>query len=65
VKLVEHVSNKVVKFFEGLLDSITIIDSTSFSLNYHSFYYDKRLNDFGRKEKKYVKTIICIEDKSQ
>ena len=35
-------------------------------MNYHSFYYDKRLNDFGRKaKKKYVKTTIIVDDKSQ
>jgi len=46
--------------------NITIIDSTGFSVNYHSFYYDKRLKDFGRKvKKKYVKTTICVDDKSQ
>jgi len=29
-------------------------------------HYDKRLNDFGRKvRKKYVKTTICVDDKSQ
>jgi len=34
-------------------------------LNYHSFYY-KRLNDFGRKErKKCVKASILVDDKSQ
>jgi len=55
-----------VKSFHGLLGSITLIDSTGFSVNYHSFYYDKRLNDFGRKvKKKYVKTTICVNDKSQ
>ena len=55
-----------MKFFEGLLGNITIIDSTGFSANYHSFYYDKRLSDFGRKVKrKYVKTTIIVDDKSQ
>jgi len=66
MKLVESVSNKVVKSFVELLANITIIDSTGFSVNHHSFYYDKRLNDFGRKErKKYVKTTIIVDDKSQ
>jgi len=65
MKLVASVFNKVVKFFEGLLGNITIIDSTGFSYNYHSFYYDKRLNDFGRKvRKKYVKTTIIVDDRS-
>jgi len=48
----------------GLLDNITIIDSSGFSVNYHSYYYDKRLNDFGRK-KKYVKATIIVDEKSQ
>jgi len=40
-----------------------IIDSTGFSVNYHSFYYD---NDFGRKvRKKYVKGTILVDNKSQ
>jgi len=57
MKLIASVFNKVVKSFHGLLGNITIIDSAEFSVNYHSFYYDKRLNDFGRKERKnYVKT---------
>jgi len=35
-------------------------------LNHHSFYYDKGLNDFNRKvRKKYVKTAIIVDDKSQ
>ncbi len=43
-----------------------IIDSTGFSVNYHSFYYDKRLKEFGRRmKKKYVKTTICVDDQSQ
>ncbi len=43
-----------------------VIDSTGFSLNYHPFYYDKRLDDFGRKvKKKYVKTTIYVDDQSQ
>jgi len=29
-----------------------IIDSTGFSADFHSFYYDKRLDNFGRKVKK-------------
>jgi len=66
MKLVASVFNKIVKFFLGLLGNITIIDSTGFSLNYHSFYYDERLKDFSRKvKKKYVKTTIIIDDKSQ
>jgi len=47
----------------GLLGNIIIIDSTGFSVNYHSFYYD---NDFGKRvRKKYVKATICVDDKSQ
>jgi len=66
MKLVESVSNKVVKSFLGLLGNITIINSTGFSLNCHSFYYDKRLNDFGKRVKrKYVKATIIVDDKSQ
>jgi len=43
-----------------------LIDSTGFSVNYHSFYYDKRLNDFGKRVKrKYVKATIIVDDKSQ
>ncbi len=35
-------------------------------MDYHSFYYDKRFDDFGRKVKKnYVKTTICVDDQSQ
>ncbi len=33
----------------GLLGNRMIIDCTGFSVNYYSFYYDKRLDDFGRK----------------
>jgi len=66
MKLVESVFNKVVKSFEGLLGNITIIDSTGFSCNYHSFYYDKRLSEFGKKvRKKYAKMTIIVDDKSQ
>ena len=66
MKLITSVFNKVVKSFHGLLGSIIIIDSTGFSLNYHSFYYDKRLNDFGKKvRKEYVKTTIIADEKSQ
>ena len=66
MKLIASVFNKVVKSFEGLLGNITTIDSTGFSLNYHSFYYDMRLNDFGRKvRKKCVKATIIVNDKSQ
>jgi len=66
MKLVESVSNKVVKSFLGLLGNITLIDSTGFSVNYHSFYYDKRLNDFGKRvRKKYVKVTIIVDEKSQ
>ena len=55
-----------MKSFLGLLGNITIINSTGFSVNYHSFYYDKRLKDFGRKvRKKYVKVAIIVDDKSQ
>ncbi len=50
----------------GLLGNRMIIDNTEFSVDYHSFYYDKRLDDFGRKvKKKYVKTTICVDDQSQ
>jgi len=46
------------------MGNIIIIDSTGFSLN--PFYYDKRLDDFGRKVKrKYVKTTIVVDEKSQ
>ena len=66
MKLIASVFNKVVRSFQGLLSNITIIDSTGFSVNYHSFYYDKRLNDFGKRvRKKYVKTTIIVDDKSQ
>ena len=66
MKLITSVFSKVVKSFLGLLGNIIIIDSTGFSVNYHSFYYDKRLNDFGKKVKrKYVKTTIVVDDKSQ
>ncbi len=35
-------------------------------MDYHSFYYDKRLDDFERKVKKnYVKTTICVDYQSQ
>jgi len=65
MKLITSVFNKVVKSFLGLLGNIIIIDSTGFSVNYH-FYYDKRLNDFGRKVKrKYVKATIIVDEKSQ
>ncbi len=50
----------------GLLGNRMIIESTGFSVDYHSFYYDKRLDDFGRKvKKKYVKTTIYVDDQSQ
>jgi len=63
MKLVASVFNKVVKSFMGLLGNITVIDSTGFSVNYHSFYYD---NDFGKRvRKKYVKVTILVDDKSQ
>jgi len=66
MKLIMSVFNKVVKSIMGLFGNIIIIDSTGFSVNYHSFYYDKRLNDFGRKaKKKCVKTTIVVDDKSQ
>jgi len=66
MKLITSVFNKVVKYFEGLLGNIMIIDSTGFSVNYHSFYYDKRPKDFGKKVKrKYVKATIIVDDKSQ
>jgi len=66
MKLITSVFNKVVKSFLGLMGNILIIDSTGFSVNYHSFYYDKRLNDFGRKvRKKYVKATILVDEKSQ
>jgi len=66
MKLITSVFNKVVKSFLGLLGNILIIDSTGFSLNYHSFYYDKRLNDFGKRvRKKYVKATIVVDEKSQ
>jgi len=66
MKLITSVFNKVVKSFQGLLGNIIIIDSTGFSVNYHSFYYDKRLNDFGKKVKrKYVKATIVVDEKSQ
>jgi len=48
------------------LGNIIIIDSTGFSVNYHSFYYDKRLNDFGKRvRKKYVKATIFVDDQLQ
>jgi len=66
MKVIKSVFNKVVKSFEGLLGNIIIIDSTDFSLNYHSFYYDKRLNDFGKRvRRKYVKATIIVDEKSQ
>jgi len=66
MKLITSVFNKVVKSFEGLLGNIMLIDSTGLSYNYHSFYYDKRLNDFGKKvKKKYVKVTIIVDEKSQ
>jgi len=41
-----------------------LIDSTGFPLT--TIHYDKRLNDFGRKErKKCFKTKILVDDKSQ
>jgi len=66
MRLINSVFNKVVRSVMGLLGNIIIIDSTGFSVNYHSFYYDKRLNDFGRKvRKKYVKATIVVDEKSQ
>jgi len=66
MKLFASVFNKVVKSFQGMLGNIMLIDSTGFSMNYHSFYYDKRLNDFGKRVKrKYVKATIIVDDKSQ
>jgi len=66
LKLIESVSDKAIKSFLGLLGNTTIIDSTGFSSNHHSFYYDKRLNDFGKMViRKYVKTTILVDDKSQ
>jgi len=63
MKLITSVFNKIVKSFEGLLGNIIIIDSTGFSVNYHSFYYDKRLNDFGKRvRKKYVKATIIVDE---
>ncbi len=65
-RLITYVFNKILKFFYGLLGNRMIIDSTGFSVNYHSFYYDKRLKEFGRRvKKKYVKTTICVDDQSQ
>jgi len=64
--LITFVFNQILKFFMGLLGNRMIIDSTGFSVDYHSFYYDKRLNDFGRKvKKKHVKRTICVDDQSQ
>jgi len=64
--IIEFVFNQVLKFFIELFGNRMIIDSTGYSVNYHSFYYDKRLDDFGRRVKKrYVKTTICVDDKSQ
>ena len=35
-------------------------------MNHHSFYYDKRFKDFGKRVKrKYVKTTILVDEKSQ
>ena len=66
MKLITFVFNKVVKSFLGLLGNIMLIDSTGFSVNYHSFYHDKRLKDFGRKvRRKYVKATIVVDEKSQ
>ena len=66
MKLITFVFNKVVKCFLGLLGNIIIIDSTGFSVNYHSFYYDKRLKDFGKRVKrKCVKATIVVDEKSQ
>ena len=57
------VSNTVMKYFEGALSNIAIINGSCFSDNYH---YDKRLNDFGLKVKeKYVKATIVVDNKSQ
>ncbi len=64
--IIEFVFNQVLKSFTELFGNKMIIDSTGYSVNYHSYYYDKMLGDFGRKVKKrYVKTTICIDDKSQ
>ena len=66
MKVITSVFNKVVKSFLGLPGNILIIDSTGFSVNYHSFYYDKRLKDFGKRvRRKYVKATIIVDDKSQ
>jgi len=65
-RIITYVFNQILKFFYGLLGNRMIIDSTGFSVNYHSFYYDKRLKEFGRRvKKKYVKTTICVDDQSQ
>jgi len=66
MKLITSVFNKIVKSFSRLLGNILIIDSTGFSVNYHSFYHDKRLNDFGKRvRKKYVKATVIVDEKSQ
>jgi len=65
MKLITSVFNKVMRSFLGLLGNTMLIDSTGFSVNYHSFHYDKRLNDFGKRvRKKYVKTTMLVDDKS-
>ncbi len=64
--LIKFVFNQILKFFNELLGNKMKIDSTGFSVNYQSFYYYKRLKEFGRKvKKKYVKTTICVDDQSQ
>jgi len=66
MKLIASVFNKVVRSFQRRLGSITIIDSTGYFINYHSLYYDKRLNDFEKRvRKKYVRATILVDDKSQ
>jgi len=36
--LITFVFNQILKFFKGLLGNRMVIDSTGFSVNYHSFY---------------------------
>jgi len=64
--LIGFVFSRTLKSFIESLGGRMIVDSTGYSVNYHSYYYDRRLGDFGGKPKKrYVKTTICVDDKSQ
>jgi len=66
VKGLEYVFRKALSMFKMFENEMQGIDSTGYSTEYYSHYYDKRVREFGlKKKRRYMKSTIITALKLQ